>query len=114
MGIRDPRVDACIAKSADFAKPILTHFRDVVHVACPDVETMKWGAPTFQLLTARRKNRKARAVFGAWAPSQRKEYTQWITEAKREDTRVSPVMTAVEWIADGKPRNWKNTPGRRS
>ena len=41
MGTRDPRVDAYIEKSADFAKPILTHLRDVVHDTCPDVqETM--------------------------------------------------------------------------
>ena len=200
MGKRDPRVDAYIAASADFAKPILTRFRDVVHAACPDVvETMKWGAPTFErkkilcgmaafkahcrmgfwnlsqnartaaglegrgitawfphvtsmtdlpskatlarlvkeaaaldeqgvrptrptrparkpaaplrvppdLLTALRKNRKALAVFDAFPPSHRKEYIQWITEAKREETRVSRVATAVEWIAEGKHRNWK-------
>ena len=48
MGTRDPRVDAYIAKSADFAKPILTHIREVVHAACPDVEeTMKWSLPFF-------------------------------------------------------------------
>jgi hypothetical protein len=42
MGKRDPRVDAYIAKSADFAKPILTAIRDTVHAACPDVvEDMK-------------------------------------------------------------------------
>lgn len=48
MGVRDPRVDAYIAKSGDFAKPILTHLRSVVHEGCPDVtETIKWGAPFF-------------------------------------------------------------------
>ena len=48
MGKTDPRVDQYIAKSADFAKPILTHLRKVVHAACPDVEeTMKWSAPHF-------------------------------------------------------------------
>src|SRR5919112_6321415 len=48
MGARDPRVDAYIAKQADFAKPILSHIRDVVHAACPDVEEdMKWSAPFF-------------------------------------------------------------------
>lgn len=44
----DPRVDAYIAKSADFAKPILFHIRHLVHVACPDVEeTLKWNMPSF-------------------------------------------------------------------
>ena len=48
MGTRDPRVDAYIAKSADFAKPILTHIREIVHSACPDVvETTKWSMPFF-------------------------------------------------------------------
>ena len=48
MGTRDPRIDAYVAKSADFAKPILTHLREIVHSACPDVEeTMKWSNPHF-------------------------------------------------------------------
>jgi hypothetical protein len=48
MGKRDPRVDAYIAKSPDFAKPILTYLRDIIHQGCPDVvETIKWGTPTF-------------------------------------------------------------------
>lgn len=48
MGIRDPRIDACIAKQRDLAKPRLIHLCDVVHAACPDVEeTLKWSAPFF-------------------------------------------------------------------
>ncbi len=48
MATRDKRIDAYIAKSADFAKPILTHIRGAFHAACPDVEeTFKWGHPTF-------------------------------------------------------------------
>ncbi|MBK6405915.1 MAG: YdeI/OmpD-associated family protein [Holophagales bacterium] len=48
MGKRDPRVDAYIAKSAEFAKPILQHLREVVHGACPEAEeTVKWGMPHF-------------------------------------------------------------------
>src|SRR4051812_49948849 len=43
----DSRVDAYIAKSADFARPMLTHFRAIVGEACPDaVETIKWGTPS--------------------------------------------------------------------
>jgi hypothetical protein len=49
MGTRDPRVDAYIAKAAPFARPILTHLRDVIHEFCPDVlETMKWNSPAFE------------------------------------------------------------------
>jgi uncharacterized protein YdeI (YjbR/CyaY-like superfamily) len=48
MGKRDPRVDAYIAKSADFAKPILSQIREVVHETCPTVEeTIKWSAPFY-------------------------------------------------------------------
>lgn len=48
MATTDPRIDAYIAKSPKFAKPILTHIRTVVHTACPDVEeTMKWSTPHF-------------------------------------------------------------------
>jgi hypothetical protein len=48
VGTKDPRVDAYIVKSADFAKPILNHIRKLVHVAGPDVaETLKWGFPHF-------------------------------------------------------------------
>ena len=44
----DPRVDAYIAKSAAFARPILEHIRATVHTACPDVEeTLKWSMPSF-------------------------------------------------------------------
>ena len=49
MGKKDPRVDAYIGQSADFAKPILTHLREAVHESCPEVvETMKWSAPFFE------------------------------------------------------------------
>ncbi len=48
MASRDPRIDAYIAKSADFAKPILMYIRETVHAATPGVEeTMKWSFPHF-------------------------------------------------------------------
>jgi uncharacterized protein YdeI (YjbR/CyaY-like superfamily) len=48
MAKKDPRIDAYIAKSAEFAKPILKHLRNVVHTGCPNVEeTMKWQFPHF-------------------------------------------------------------------
>src|SRR5256885_1755959 len=48
MTTKDSRVDTYIAKSADFAKPILTHIRKLVHQGCPEVEeTMKWSMPFF-------------------------------------------------------------------
>jgi uncharacterized protein YdeI (YjbR/CyaY-like superfamily) len=195
MGTRDPRVDAYIAKSADFAKPILTQIRETVHAACPDVEeSLKWSMPFFshrgplmnmsafkehaafgfwkgalvlgrsagdderamgqfgritsvkdlppkkelvalikkaaklneegvkvekkkvrrpelpvpsELTAALAKNEKAKAAFEAFPPSHKREYNEWIGEAKREETRVARVKQAVEWIAEGKARNWK-------
>ena len=198
MGRYDPRIDEYIARSADFAKPILNHLRKVVHSACPEVEeTMKWSFPHFvykgmlcsrasfkqhcafgfwrgslvldgngaaaggamgqfgritrlsdlppkkvlagyvkkaaalneagvtartpkaprttkkplvvpdYVMAALRKNKKALATFEGFSPSHRREYVEWITEAKGEDTRRRRLEQAVEWMAEGKPRNWK-------
>jgi uncharacterized protein YdeI (YjbR/CyaY-like superfamily) len=196
----DPRIDAYITRSADFARPILEHLRKLIHKACPDVaETIKWGMPYFQnngallchmaafrehcafgiwnasllkdpegilqikdkgamgqfdritsikdlppdkimiayireaaelnekgikkpkpkatpkkelpmpeeLAVALKKNKKALAVFEGFSPSHRREYIEWIAEAKTEVTREKRVATAVEWLMEGKSRNWK-------
>ena len=202
MPKRDPRVDAYIAKSAGFAKPILQHFRSIVDDACPDAEeTIRWGTPSWQyagallcsmaafkqhctynfwrapLLNFRGKpvgfgkdaqfgqvtslselpargalvtlvkqaaklnadgvkesvmtasgphqarrtlptpaeltralatNKKARETFESFPPSHQREYIEWITEAKREETRAQRLATTLEWLAQGKPRNWKS------
>ena len=202
MSKYDPRVDAYIAKAADFAQPILTHVRELVHTACPDVEeTWKWSFPCFMynggmlcnlaafkahcsfgfwkasimadpdnifvnngkegmghigkittlkdlpkdailkkyikaaaklndegikvarpkptekekkelvtpayFTTALNKNKKAKEVFNAFSYSHRKEYIQWMEEAKTDATRDKRVAQAIEWIQDGKDRNWK-------
>jgi uncharacterized protein YdeI (YjbR/CyaY-like superfamily) len=41
------------------------------------------------------------------SPSQQREYVDWITEAKQDSTRAKRLATAVEWLAEGKRRNWK-------
>jgi len=196
MGSRDSRIDAYIANSADFAKPILTHLRTIVHTACPEVdETLKWSMPHFMykgmlcamasfkqhctfgfwkgalivkgdeaaeramgqfgriasvadlpakkvlvgyvkaamklneegvaaprtgarkarpelpvpddLAAALKRSRKAANQFTAFAPSHRREYIEWITEARRSDTRARRIKQAIEWLAEGKSRNWK-------
>lgn len=194
---RDPRIDAYIAKSADFAKPILKHLRAIVHTACQQVEeTVKWGMPHFDhkgmmcsmaafkrhcsfgfwrgalivkdrdnkdreamgqfgritsitdlppkkviatyvkaamklndsgvksteratrktrtslpvpadLAAALKRNTKARKTFDTFSPSQRREYIEWLADAKAEDTRKRRLATTIEWLAEGKPRNWK-------
>jgi uncharacterized protein YdeI (YjbR/CyaY-like superfamily) len=199
MGTKDPRVDAYIEKSADFAKPILLHLRELVHTACPEVEeTMKWSFPHFDykgvlcsmasfkahcafgfwkgellsetmgdnqsreamghlgrisglsdlpkdrqmikyikeavklndagvkapnrskpksekkelvvpdyFMAALKKNKKALATFNGFTYSSRKEYVEWVTEAKTEATREKRLAQAVEWMAEGKVRHWK-------
>ena len=195
----DP-VDKYIENAQDFAKPILIHFRKLVHQACPDVEeAIKWNFPSFmykgmlcsmasfkqhcafgfwkgQLLFANdpelkkrtdeamghfgritkfsdlppdkviigyireamrlndegiktparakptkrapllipaeftaalKKDKKAQANFDTFSYSHRKEYVEWISEAKREETKVKRIATSIAWLAEGKARNWK-------
>jgi uncharacterized protein YdeI (YjbR/CyaY-like superfamily) len=191
---RDPRIDAYIAKSADFARPILEHLRNVVHTACPGVEeSIKWNCPHFlhqgklmcsmaafkqhcsfhfwhghavvghtdkdgmgqfgkitsikelpskkeladyvrkaaalretgvkkprptvarkappelpaEFAALLKKHTAARKHYEAFSPSAQREYVEWITEAKTEATRQKRTATALEWLAEGKHRNWK-------
>jgi uncharacterized protein YdeI (YjbR/CyaY-like superfamily) len=197
----NPQVDLYIEKSADFAQPIMTHLRKLVHETCPMVEEkMKWSFPCFDykgsilcsmasfkqhcsfgfwlasimddpegilnmadqsgmgqlgkirsmddlpsdeilkkyileairlidqgkkltktniakqnsdveipdsLSKALDNNPKARASFEQFSPSKKKEYIVWISEAKTEATRERRLETAIEWILEGKSKNWK-------
>src|SRR6266550_8098490 len=69
MGKKDPRIDAYIGRSADFAKPILNHIRKLVHAAFPDSEeTIKWNFPHFmhQGILCSVAAFKAHCAFGFW------------------------------------------------
>jgi uncharacterized protein YdeI (YjbR/CyaY-like superfamily) len=57
--------------------------------------------------TAVKRNKKAAATFEGFPYSCKKEYVQWVTEAKTEPTREKRLATTVEWLAEGKRRNWK-------
>ena len=59
------------------------------------------------LKTALGKNRKAKEAFDGFSPSHKREYVEWITEAKQEATRVKRLAQAVCWMAEGKVRNWR-------
>jgi len=59
------------------------------------------------LEAALKKNKAASKNFAAMSPSCRREYCEWIADAKRDATRDERVLTAVDWIAEGKRRNWK-------
>jgi uncharacterized protein YdeI (YjbR/CyaY-like superfamily) len=203
MATKDPRVDAYIAKSADFAKPILKHLRKIVHTGCPKVEeTIKWQHPHFDFKgvmcgmaafnrhcafgfwkeklildrdttaektamgsfgciesladlptektliqyvkkaaalneagikapgrtqpkkreplevphyfsAALKKNAKARKTFEKFPPSKRREYLEWVTEAKRDETRNERLATSIAWLAEGKSRHWKYVPAKK-
>lgn len=191
MSAVDPRIDAFIAKAQPFAQPILSHLRDVIHRALPQVEeAIKWGRPSFvhegrivavfgafkahasltlwkmgeatgreeegmgqfgrltslgdlsddaelirliqetasaratappkpkkplrpelpvpqELATALAASPNAQRIWDGFAPSHRREYSEWVSEAKRPETRAARVAQSVEWIAEGKQRNWK-------
>lgn len=59
------------------------------------------------LAAALKKDRKAAATFAAFSPTNRRDYIEWISEAKRAETRARCLAQTVEWLAEGKPRNWK-------
>ena len=182
----DKRVDAYIAKAADWAKPILTRIRDWVHEGAPDCEeTLKWNSPTFvqdgmlcgmaafkqhciigfwkeslvgasirdkitsvdelpaktdfiryvrravelnesgvkvprrpakprkplampsDFQRALSRNTGARTTYQGFSPTNQRDYLEWILDAKQPETRTKRIAQAVEWLAEGKPRNWK-------
>ena len=55
---------------------------------------------------ALRNNKAAQQTFEKFSYSHRKEYVEWITSAKRDETRESRLATAIAWLAEGKSRNW--------
>ncbi|MGA3032523.1 MAG: YdeI/OmpD-associated family protein [Terracidiphilus sp.] len=86
--------------SGQYTSPIAARNK-VVKAPKPSLKT----PPEFT--KALSKNKKASAAFAAFSPSCKREYVEWITGAKREETRDQRVATAIEWIAEGKQRHWK-------
>jgi uncharacterized protein YdeI (YjbR/CyaY-like superfamily) len=91
------RQAAANVDSGDYRSPIAGRVRRVK----PEAQVPA------DLKTALKMNKRAAEVFEAFSPSCRREYVEWITEAKREETRRKRIATAVEWMAEGKQRNWK-------
>ena len=60
-----------------------------------------------ELRAALTRNAKARTTWERFSPGHRRAYVEWIVEAKRPETRRRRVATALAWLHDGKPRNWK-------
>ena len=86
--------------SGNYTSPIAARSK-VVKAPKPALKT----PPEFT--TALRKNKRAASAFAAFSPSCKREYIEWIADAKRPETRGQRIATAVEWIAEGKQRNWK-------
>ena len=59
------------------------------------------------LAAALKKSSRAQTTFAEFSPSHKREYIEWITEAKSPDTRARRLQQAIEWLAEGKARNWK-------
>jgi uncharacterized protein YdeI (YjbR/CyaY-like superfamily) len=91
---------AIFVDDGTYTSPISAR-RTVVKPAKPTLKT----PPEFS--AALKKSKKAAAAFEKFSPSCKREYIEWIAEAKRLETREKRVATAVEWIAEGKQRNWK-------
>jgi uncharacterized protein YdeI (YjbR/CyaY-like superfamily) len=60
-----------------------------------------------EFMAAIEKNKKALATFEQFSPSHQREYIEWIDDAKTDATRDRRIAQAVEWMTEGKPRNWK-------
>jgi uncharacterized protein YdeI (YjbR/CyaY-like superfamily) len=75
-----------------------------------DAKPAKAKPPTAapdDLLAALKKSKKAAATFENFSPSHKREYIEWITEAKRDETRQKRLEQTIEWLVEGKPRHWK-------
>lgn len=53
------------------------------------------------------KNKAAATTFKNFSPSHRYAYLEWITEAKTDETKNKRIAQTIEWLAEGKSRNWK-------
>jgi uncharacterized protein YdeI (YjbR/CyaY-like superfamily) len=84
----------------EYTSPISAR-KKVAKPAKPALETPA------EFTAALKRNKKAVGVFAAFSPSCQREYIEWIADAKRPETREKRIATAVEWISEGKQRNWK-------
>ena len=73
----------------------------------PRTSAQRLPAVPPDLRAALKKNKKAAATFENFSPSHQREYIEWITEARREETRTKRLETTLAWLAGGKPRKWK-------
>lgn len=92
---------------AGYVKKAMKLNDDKIKVAKTKPGKAKPAVVPADLKAALAKNKKAAATFGAFPPSCRRDYIEWITEAKQDATRQRRLETTIEWLAAGKKRNWK-------
>ena len=97
-----------LPKATEFKKQIKQAMKLIDDGVKPSMKSTKapFTVPA-DLQAALRKNAKARATFEGFSPSHQREYVEWITEAKRPETREKRLATTLEWLAEGKARHWK-------
>jgi len=96
-------------------KTLLAHIKRAMQLNLDNVKSpaQRRAAPKpppeapADLVAALKKNAAARKSFEGFPPSAQRDYVEWIVEAKREETRAKRLAQAVEWMAEGKRRNWK-------
>ncbi len=96
----DAKLDQLIREAADLATAAPAP-RKVKH------EPKAPSAVHPEFAAALNANPIAKATLEGFPPSARREYVDWIAEAKQDATRTKRIATAVEWLAEGKRRNWK-------
>jgi len=111
----------CISSLADLPpeKTLIAHVRKAVALndagiksstrSSPQGPATEMKLPNY-FAEALKRNKKAQANFRNFSTSKRNEYVVWVTEAKRDATREQRLETSLEWIAEGKSRNWKYQP----
>jgi uncharacterized protein YdeI (YjbR/CyaY-like superfamily) len=94
------RQAAAFVDSGQYTSPIAARHKVVKSPKAPIEMPAEWAS-------ALQRNKKAAAAFAEFSPSCKREYIDWIADAKRVETRDKRIATALEWIAEGKQRNWK-------
>jgi uncharacterized protein YdeI (YjbR/CyaY-like superfamily) len=105
-GMADLPADAALADALKKAVASIETRGTALKPATPAAAKAEIPVPQ-DFAAALRESPPASATFDGLAPSHRREYLDWITEAKREETRGKRIATALEWLAEGKRRNWK-------
>lgn len=93
-------------KLIGYIKEVMKLNDDGTKVVKPKPTKKDIAMPDF-LGKALSKNKKAKAAFENFSPYQQREYLEWLNEAKTEVTREKRLATTIEWLAEGKVRNWK-------